>query len=196
MKVYLAAQIARREEVARYAEQLRMLDIEVPSRWLLGKHEAADGMPSRWAEFGLDDLEDMVAADVIVSFTEPVGTVGPMRGGRHVEHGIMTGLRRRAITVGYQENVFHYLPWAEHYDGWTQAMSALSQRCRSCRAHIRWALTRDKRMPLDAVPVATGTYWIETGFLRDSTIATGPLAPPLYTSHFATCPDAKMWRKR
>lgn len=55
-------------------------------------------------------------------------------------------------------------------------------KCRSCQAPIRWIRTAvGKPMPLDFAPSPNGNV------RHDG---------EMYTSHFATCPDAKRWRKR
>jgi hypothetical protein len=91
----------------------------------------------------------------------------------------------------------------------------MSDVCSSCNAPIVWALTeRGKRMPVDAEPVEDGNVllshrgWpgaapvaivqgpLEIEQLRiqhERTPQQGPLR--LFTSHFATCPDADQHRK-
>jgi hypothetical protein len=64
-------------------------------------------------------------------------------------------------------------------------------RCRSCGASIEWAETlRGKRMPFDGTIVATRTQGspIEGRVIEyvDTTVT---------PSHFATCPEAKAWRR-
>jgi hypothetical protein len=46
-------------------------------------------------------------------------------------------------------------------------------------------------MPVDPEPVAEGNV-----VLVDGLAVVGGEGEPRYTSHFATCPDAKRWRKR
>jgi len=67
-------------------------------------------------------------------------------------------------------------------------------RCRSCKAEIVWTFTaKGKQMPLDHPPTK--------GFLLSWDIAGDTGRPPdavvrdVYTSHYATCPDAAKWRK-
>jgi hypothetical protein len=61
--------------------------------------------------------------------------------------------------------------------------------CRSCGAAVEWAETaRGARMPFNAI-VVTRTQPTMTGRVIeyvDSTVS---------RSHFATCPDAKTWRR-
>jgi hypothetical protein len=73
--------------------------------------------------------------------------------------------------------------------------------CRSCTARIVWATTKhDRLMPVDAAPTEKGNVELAPGSLGRgvvATVLTGPslLGGPLYTSHFATCPDGPAWRK-
>lgn len=80
--------------------------------------------------------------------------------------------------------------------------------CRSCGAPIRWAvsLTTHKRMPLDAEPTRDGNIGVVEWRTQESGLplpvvaynpSTGTQRTPYrYTSHFATCPQAKHWRKK
>lgn len=54
-------------------------------------------------------------------------------------------------------------------------------KCRSCKAQIRWVKVEKsgKKMPVNAAPDPNGLI-----------LAGGDH----YTSHYATCPDAKKWR--
>jgi hypothetical protein len=69
--------------------------------------------------------------------------------------------------------------------------------CRSCEALIIWAeTTTGKRMPLDERPSAKGNLVFVGGVARAATDDDRRLHRPLYTSHFATCPDAATFRRR
>lgn len=63
----------------------------------------------------IHDLEDLRAADTVISFTDEKGGG---KGGRHVEFGVALALEKRLILVGPRENVFHTLPEIEHYPTW------------------------------------------------------------------------------
>ncbi len=115
MRIYLAARYSRREELNIYAEPLRALGYTVDARWLLGVHQAADDDETRWAEFAQDDIEDLVASDIVVSFTEPPRSAGGNRGGRHVEHGMALALGKTVCVVGPAENVFHAVPQVRRF---------------------------------------------------------------------------------
>lgn len=129
MRVYLAARYSRREELAAYADELRALDIEVTSRWLTGAHNAPsedDNKNAIWQQYAIDDVEDVLAADTVVSFTETPLTP-TLRGGRHVEYGIAAHAGKRLVLVGERENIFHWLPGVECYPTWQDAKVALAE---------------------------------------------------------------------
>lgn len=144
LTVYLAARYSRREELCEYRHDLQARGHKVPARWLLGEHqvhgveaaravEAGGPVPSDQArQFARDDVEDVLAADVIVSFTEQPRS-NTSRGGRHVEFGIGVGLRHAGLTVksptllvvGPLENVFHALPCVDGaFDTWDDLLHA------------------------------------------------------------------------
>lgn len=144
MKIYLAARYSRREELARYRKQLEELGHIVQARWLNGAHQLTDdGTPigdkgealvedrfqttegARLREkFALDDWEDVNAAELVISFTEPPRSKAN-RGGRHVEYGIALANRSRVIVVGHRENIFHWLPVVEFYATWDDALAMI-----------------------------------------------------------------------
>ena len=77
--------------------------------------------------------------------------------------------------------------------------------CRTCRAPVRWVrvLPDLKRMPVNSAPVADGNMWVDhweggTPIMAVALNHDGvPRSEPLsYVSHFATCKDAKTWRKK
>ncbi len=64
-------------------------------------------------------------------------------------------------------------------------------RCRSCDAAITWfELTSGKSHPFDGEPV-----YVRTEHDDDRRIV-GVIDTSVSSSHFATCPDAKDWRRR
>ena len=89
MKFYLAASYARRREMQRIAAALEAFGHQVTSRWVRGDHELDDGLTNEAkaglnARFAGEDIEDIHAAEVVTSFTEPPQSVYA-RGGRHVD---------------------------------------------------------------------------------------------------------------
>jgi len=79
-----------------------------------------------------------------------------------------------------------------------------SSRCRSCHAPVRWVYVAPKmnRAPIDPEPAENGNMWVDhwqAGTPVMNVAANRAAIPrnvPLaYLSHFATCPQAKDWRK-
>lgn len=67
-------------------------------------------------------------------------------------------------------------------------------RCKGCQAPLRWAraATTGNRMPFDLVPTERGTWAIlSSGFAVKARPGAGEL---LYTPHWATCPQAGLFR--
>ena len=146
MRIYLAARYSRREELCAYRDQLRALGHDVQARWLDGHHQISDtGTPigeqgealvegddgsasersaALRSQFAMDDMEDVVGADVVINFTEPPRS-NASRGGRHVECGIGIAKGARCIVVGYRENIFHWLQAVEFFPTWDEALAAL-----------------------------------------------------------------------
>lgn len=123
MNIYLAARYSRREELNRYAAELRAAGHTVTSRWLEGNHEiddqglSAEAKAEERTRFALEDWHDLNEASWCISFTEPPRSTNT-RGGRHVEYGAALALGMRCIVIGPRENVFHCLPVIEHHSDW------------------------------------------------------------------------------
>jgi nucleoside 2-deoxyribosyltransferase len=146
MKAYLAARYSRHEEMQEYARQLEAIGVQVTSCWINGSHQLmANGEPlgrdreamfeadepsmrQQRAEFAQQDLQDVLAADVVISFTEQPRQLNSSRGGRHVEFGVAIAAHKWCMVVGYRENVFHNLPQVEFYETWPEAFEAIKQR--------------------------------------------------------------------
>jgi len=146
MKIYLASRYSRREELCEYRMELERGGHTVTSRWLNGSHQitnegkpidetgealiengtCADAARLRRA-FVLEDVVDVMAADVVVSFTEPPRS-NHSRGGRHVEFGMAHALGKQLVVVGHRENLFHYLPQVEFFADWQRAREFLEPR--------------------------------------------------------------------
>ena len=119
MKVYLAAQYARRDELKDHAIVLRGMGVEVTSRWLEEKNPLHTNMGDDTVEFYIEtaniDIEDIERADAVVFFSEDP-TVGIKRGGRHVEFGYAHAKQKPIYVIGPKENVFHYRDRVYHYE--------------------------------------------------------------------------------
>lgn len=123
MKVYLAAQYARRDELRTYREQLQARGIVVTSRWLDEKEPLNSQMGQHSTEFYVEtatiDLEDIDRADAVIFFSESP-LVGVVRGGRHVEFGYAFKANKPIFVIGPKENVFHYIGRVYHFDTFEQ----------------------------------------------------------------------------
>lgn len=146
-RVYLAASYSRRVELLQYRQDLELLGYTVTSRWLNGTHQIADdGRPIGEAgellvegtsvetpavelrrHFLREDMEDVAACDILVSFTEPPRSEHS-RGGRHVEHGMALAFRKYLVIVGPRENLFHWHPNTVQFDTWDEALAAFETR--------------------------------------------------------------------
>lgn len=121
MRIFLAARYSRRDELREFAGRIEAQGHTVRTRWLRidigrvgpdgGSELAAPEERERAAGM---DLEDVDAADCVISFTEPE-RINPGRGGRHVEFGYALGKLKRCVVIGHRENVFHHFPEVEFY---------------------------------------------------------------------------------
>ena len=134
--IYLAASYSRREELCKYRDELTRRGWRVRARWLDGTHQLPPagttlgdagealveaGGPEAHAlrgKFAKDDVEDVLDATIVISFTGAGG-----RGGRHVEFGIAITMGACLIVVGPREHIFHSLPGVRQYDDWGQCLS-------------------------------------------------------------------------
>lgn len=130
MKIYLAARYSRNDEMRGVRDVLTAMGHEITSRWidLHGGQQAVsyapeqlNQHPEQCALLGQHDVEDVTAADTVISFTGEGG-----KGGRHVEFGIAVGLGKRLIIVGQREHIFHTLPEVEHFPSWRSLVIALA----------------------------------------------------------------------
>jgi hypothetical protein len=120
MKFYLASRFSRMTEMRKYKADLEAAGHTVVARWITGAHPLGGDV----ARYAAEDVEDVVAADCIISFTEQPRSSNS-NGGRHVEHGIAIGFEKRLVVVGHRENVFHHLPGVEFFETWEQALTAI-----------------------------------------------------------------------
>ena len=75
----------------------------------------------------------------------------------------------------------------------------MSAQCRTCGDQILWAVTiNQKRVPLNAAPVATGLFVVDATKNPPLALYARPTDAPgeRFSSHFATCPDADLYRKK
>lgn len=120
MRFYLASRYSRREELCQYRKVLENMGHTVTSQWLNGSHQISESQDGDSGaddertvalrqEYGMEDLRDVCAADVLIAFTE-APRCGPTRGGRHVEMGLAMGRGIPVMICGPRENIFCWLP--------------------------------------------------------------------------------------
>jgi nucleoside 2-deoxyribosyltransferase len=128
MKMYLAAQFARRAELAVYAKALEEAGVEVTSEWLAQQSPQDGAMSHHTADenrtYAQNDLIDVDRADAVLFFSEDP-TVGIPRGGRHVEFGYALARDKAVWVVGGRENVFHWtLPDSAFFTSFSSFLAA------------------------------------------------------------------------
>lgn len=121
--IYIASRYSLKEQMLKHAATLVAYGMEVTSRWLKEDFSPSVHMseiPDKTNEqIAKDDLEDIIAADVMLFFCEDQDKQPP-RGGRHVEFGYALAQGLRIICIGKEENIFHHLPQITHYDNFEQ----------------------------------------------------------------------------
>jgi hypothetical protein len=69
--------------------------------------------------------------------------------------------------------------------------------CKSCGAAVEWCATPGGgKMPVDLDPSEKGNLTVIAGLARPRTAMDAYLERQARTSHFATCPQAHLWRKK
>jgi len=111
VEIYLASLYSRREEMERIAlDLMNAHGYDITSRWVFGGEEGFTR-----EEIAVFDLEDVEAADTIIAFSEPYGTLYK-GGGRNVELGYAMAKGKRCVIIGERENVFMWHPQIEQFD--------------------------------------------------------------------------------
>lgn len=123
LRVYLCAAFSRQTEMATYAAVLRSLGVRVIARWLDAPVDDL-GNPAAMREAAIECCEDIAQVDTVLAFTEPRGSAY-WTGGRHVEVGYALALRRRVVTIGPLENVFHAHPGVTNVETFADALPVL-----------------------------------------------------------------------
>ena len=127
MKIYLAAPYSRKDEINKYAAELRAGGVEVTSTWLNEPHKPTTQMHELTHEehqsYAVQDVKDVAAADILVLWTDPTRAI--VRQGRTAELGMVIGLnviRKKTVpifVVGLEdENIFHHCPEVSHFASW------------------------------------------------------------------------------
>lgn len=131
MKIYIAARFSRRPEAHALAKALIAKGHSITSRWVKpdSDHVTPTGLSAQAADaertrFAVEDLEDVRAADCVVSLMESPRSNS--RGGRHVEFGIGLGFGHRQVVIGPRETVFHHLPEIEHFESVEEFLGSIA----------------------------------------------------------------------
>lgn len=116
LKIYLASPFEDRDEMLALKEALEARGAIVTSTWLTPVDGNEMNMAAINGKFNecrcraIKDIEDIVAADVMVLRKPLEKHKVPTTGGHHVELGICRGIGKPVIIYGARENVFHYMP--------------------------------------------------------------------------------------
>jgi len=137
MRVYLASSYSRREEMLRYAAELRAIGVEVVSSWIDGHHETplnSDREHTRMAaaRWAREDLLDIDRADLLILFTQPEGQY--RRGGCLVEYGYALGKGVGVTVIGPERqrtNVFFAEETVGRFDSWAALMQVWREEVRA-----------------------------------------------------------------
>ena len=108
MNYYLAARFSRQEEMRNYAKDLENLGHKITSRWINGHLDDTFG-----AKYAIEDLEDIIRADVLIYFNEEIKSSG-----RNIEFGYALGNKITIILIGNRNSIFHYLPQISTFSNW------------------------------------------------------------------------------
>lgn len=127
MKFYLAAKYERQAEIKDYRDLIIAEGHQVTSRWLDQKADPLTPEDFRrdhilYSRAAYADLDDIKAADVVISFTDDEGGG---RGGRHFETGYAFAADKGLIVVGPREHLFHCLLSVVWYPAWNSFISEL-----------------------------------------------------------------------
>lgn len=133
MKIYIAARFSRRPECNALAHQLKALGHTITSRWVKpdSDHVVPTGLSAQAADaererFAREDVEDVFAADAMVSFMEAPRSNS--RGGRHVEFGMGYAKGCLMFIIGPRETVFHHLRNVRHFETVEDFLAHLASR--------------------------------------------------------------------
>lgn len=104
ISTYLAARFGRRAELEGYVPLFNKCGFDVTARWVYGGEAGLTR-----TDIAVMDLNDVLAADCFILFTEEYKSLQP-GGGRFVEFGYALALDKQVIVIGDYENVFTHHP--------------------------------------------------------------------------------------
>lgn len=147
MKVYLAAQFPRREEMAGIKSELESAGFVVTSCWIEAPGaEVRSAEPEELARCAAMDLEDLRSADVLIAFSEEHDS-GYYTGGRHVELGYALALQIPVLLIGPIENVFHALSDVWRFPSWSPDVIRAARSCSRVRS-VHWGRELEQFHPV------------------------------------------------
>ena len=119
--VYLAGSWADRPRLRGIRDELAEMGIVCCSSWL--DHGGDENLP----EWAVLDLAEVLAANVVILFTE----VPSSAGGMHFESGFAYALRKQIIGAGPRTCLFHNLiADSDWYPAWPELRAALGEMTR------------------------------------------------------------------
>lgn len=122
--VYLASRMKRKLEMQDHAKDLRLVGIEVVSRWIYA-HEPFDADHTDDAAHSIRDLDDIDICTDLIIFTEPKPAG---HNGRLTEAGYAWGAGKDIYAVGSieGESIFFRHPDIRVFEDWPQALATLA----------------------------------------------------------------------
>jgi len=118
MKIYLAANWNRREDMVRKKEKVEAAGHTVTSRWIDQTFDT--DVANAWA-----DMKDLMDAEALFLFND-VGGEYDGSGGKYVELGIALSCGMPIICIGKKErNIFLSIPTIQHVSNLKQALSLI-----------------------------------------------------------------------
>lgn len=121
MQLYLAASWSRKDEIFAVSQALNEIPgVHVEARWLSEPVPAVYDDQFR-AERAQHDVDDVLAADILVRFTDDLSTPtvpsSLATGARMFEMGLAYAFQKIIIVVGGHQPIFDYLPNIYHVSG-------------------------------------------------------------------------------
>jgi hypothetical protein len=133
MFIYLCSRYSRRDELRQVRERLQNAGHTITSEWLdtdwvidAEKEFAASHAPAEFREeYAVKDLDNVLACEILIAFTEPSGN-GGLRGGRHVEFGAALAWGKKIVVVGQRENIFYFHPRVQFFQTTEEMLASIS----------------------------------------------------------------------
>ena len=118
MKIYLAANWNRREEMGKIKDRVEEMGHTITARWIDQKFDT--DVANAWA-----DMKDLLDAEALFLFND-VGGEYDGSGGKYVELGIALSCGMPIVCIGKQEkNIFLAIPTIQHVSNLKQALDLI-----------------------------------------------------------------------